>query len=313
MDIPPLPPEIRLSPNGKRLTVRFKQGALRKFPVVQLRSAALPTVRRLVASREPHVVIAPHLTQTARHHLEEASWGWIDGDGNARIVGDDLYVRIERPETTRRSAALPVPPQADRIVRLLLDNYPSEFRLTDIASRTELDKGYASRMVRRILESGTAEREGRGPVRVSFPADLFELWSRGPERAETTMWFARGDLSDLVKRVQHSSQSQLAALTGVYAAALLAPHMTPERVEVFVTDRRAAARLGRELGAERVDRGANLHLLIPRDPGIVHIGGTRESGNRLVSTTQIYRDVIQRGRGREREAADFLRRERLAW
>lgn len=280
---------------------------------MHLRNASLPTVRGLVAGRTPQVLVAPHFTKATKQVLERSGWGWIDHAGSARIVGDDLYVRVERPESSPTSTPLPLPPQADRIVRLLLDNFPHEYRLTEIATETDLDKGYTSRMIRRLLESGTVSREGRGPIRVTFPAELFELWSRGPDRAEPTLWFAADEPRDLVKRIQQSSQSARTALTGVYAAALLAPHVTPERVEVLVTDRRAAVALGRDLRAERVERGFNLVLLVPRDPAVVRIGITVHSGHRVASTTQVYRDVLQRGRGREREAADFLRRERLKW
>lgn len=313
IEVPPLPPQLRLSPTGHLLTVRSKPGRSRKLPVVQLRSAALSTVGRLVAGGTPQVVVAPHFTKAAKQLLEKSGWGWIDGNGSARIVSDDLYVHIERPQVSRTSTALPLPPQADRIVRHLLDNYPREFRLTEIATATDLDKGYTSRMIRRLLESGTVAREGRGPIRVTFPAELFELWSQGPDRAEVTLWFASGEPGELAKRLQRSIRWSQTALTGVYAAAVIAPHVTPERLEVFVTDRRAAVGLGRELNAERVERGPNIALLVPRDPAVVRIGGSLHSGHRIASITQVYRDVLQRGRGREREAADFLRRERLKW
>lgn len=308
-----LPPEIRLSPTGRSLTVRLRHGRRRTLPAMQLRSASLSTVRDLVASKTPRVVLAPLFTKATRQLLEDSGWGWIDQNGNIGILGDDLFIRVERPESQRSTGALTLPPQAERIVRHLLDNYPREFRLTEIATETELDKGYTSRMVRRLLESGTVAREGRGPIRVTFPAELFELWARGPERSETTLWFASGSPDEITTAIGHVDHWKHTALTGMQAAALIAPHVTPERLEVFVTDGRTAAAIALNLGAEQVERGSNLEFLVPRDPGIVRMGTRMHSGHRIASISQVYRDVLQRGRGREREAGEALRREWLKW
>ena len=266
-----------------------------------------------MASKTPRVVLAPLFTKATRQLLEDSGWGWIDQNGNIGIVADDLFIRVERPESRRSTGALTLPPQAERIVRHLLDNYPREFRLTEIATETDLDKGYTSRMVRRLLESGTVAREGRGPIRVTFPAELFELWAHGPGRAEATLWFAPGSPAELAAGIGRFDHWKHTALTGVQAAALIAPHVTPERLEVFVRDGRTAAAIALNLGAERVERGSNLEFLVPRDPGIVRVGTRMHSGHRIASTSQVYRDVLQRGRGREREGAEVVRREWLKW
>lgn len=312
MESPPLPPEFRLSRGGESLSVRLPTGKIRKLPVLQLRNGTLPTVERLVAEHRPHVLVAPHLTKGTKELLERSGWGWIDGAGGARIADGNLFVYIDRPNRLSTSG-LQVPPQAERIVRLLLDAYPREFRVTEIANETDLDKGYTSRMVRRLVDSGTVARAERGPVRVASPTELFELWSHGPDRAEPTLWFVPGEPAAIAKRLQDSVRSDELAFTGVYAATLLAPHVTTETVEAYVVDRRAALAIGKKIGAERVDRGSNLSLLVPRDPALTRIGAQTRAGHRVASVTQIYRDVIQRGRGREQEAAGFLRREQLRW
>lgn len=312
VELPELPPEFRLSRDGDSLSVRLPSGKVRKLPVLTLRTASLPTLTSLVAARSPHVVLAPHLTTATRDLLRRRGWGWIDSSGSARIADGELFVYIDRVERAKTSG-LSLPPQGDRIVRLLLDEYPREFRLTEIANETDLDKGYTSRMVRRLVDSGTVERAGRGPVRVVSPAELFELWSHGPDRVEPTLWFIAGGPEAILARLRESKPPGGLALTGVCAATLLTPHVTLERIEAYVVDRRAALALGKQIGAEAVARGHNLSLLVPRDPAVTRIGVRTRAGLRLVSVTQIYRDALRYGRGREQEAAGPLRREQLRW
>ena len=288
-----------------------------RLPVIQLTDGRLSTVSALVKSRAPHVVVAPHVTAAAKARIESSGWGWLETNGNAHIEMDGVLIHVEKPadEGARRPGALIVPPQGERVIRHLLDNYPRAQRFSEIARLTRLDKGYTSRILTRLRSTGLVTYRRNEPVEVPYPAELFELWQTIPTRVlESDWYFARpSSLQRLATQlIEHSGTGQL-AFTGSYGANVLVPHLEPERIECYVSDSRVVRRIADALGGERASRGSNVTMLVHRDPGVLSIGLARRADLPVVSISQVYRDAMQRGRGREREAANELRRQLLKW
>lgn len=311
--LPSLPPGLRFERRGDLLVGHAGRKVFR-LPVTHLRAGTAGLVRGVVASRPPAVIVAPRFTRLAKEELARPGWGWIDHDGNLRLETDGVLVHIERPRPQAGSRApLLVPPQGERVVRHLLDTYPSRSRWTEIARATSLDKGYTSRILRRLEEHGLVARQRGKPVDVPFPAELFEAWQAGASRATETAWAIDLALPLAWKRLLEVADPGGLAFTGVFAAAILTGIQDPDRIEAYVPDLVTARRYAGALRAAEVDRGANLILLIHRDPGVIKIGIRTEEELPFVSFAQAYRDALQRARGREREAADALRRQRLSW
>jgi CRP-like cAMP-binding protein len=205
-----------------------------------------------------------------------------------------------------------VPPQGERVVRHLLDHYPKRFRWIELAHATQLDRGYTTRVLKRLEEAGLLSRERGKPVDLPYPAELFELWRSGSARVVETNWACAIRPDQIAQRLARHAGEDL-VLTGVYAAGRLTGVLDAERVEAYVVDLRSARRLAKAVGAEPTERGANLVLLIHRDPAVISIGASETDGLRFASASQIYKDAVQRSRGRETEAAAALRRQRLRW
>lgn len=298
-----------------RLVIAAGRKRLR-LPLLRLRDARLTAIKGRPLGGPPRVVIAPYLSENARKRIEEASWSWVAG-GSAHIEADGILIHIERPpaERSRERLSLVIPPQGERIVRYLLDHHPRTPRFSELARLTRLDKGYASRILRRLAETGLVAYERNRPIDVPYPAELFELWQTVPPRLTESRWFVseRGGPRGLAARVREQAGTGQVAFTGTFAAGLLVPRIDAERVECFVNDLQTARRIVERFDAESVDRGYNLVFLVHRDPGILSIGVSQADDLPLVSVSQIYRDALQRGRGREREAANELRRELLRW
>jgi len=314
-DIGALPKSLEFDRLG-RLVVSAS-GRKHRLPVVQLADGRLSTVSALIRSRDAHVVVAPHVTAAAKAKLESAGWGWLETNGNAHIEMDGVLIHIEKPadETARRPGALIVPPQGERVIRHLLDNYPSAQRFSEIARLTRLDKGYTSRILTRLRATGLVTYRRNQPVEVPYPAELFELWQTIPTRVLESDWYFSNPSS--VQRLasqlrDHAGRGRL-AFTGSYGASVLVPHMEPERIECYVSDIRIARRIATAIGGERAARGSNVTMIVHRDPGILSIGLAQRADRPVVSVSQVYRDAMRRGRGREREAANELRRQLLKW
>jgi len=249
----------------------------------------------------------------ARELITDAAWGWVDAQGNAHIEAPGVLVHIERPPAHGRvEELLRIPPQGERVVRYLLDHYPDAPRWSDLSVETQLDRGYTSRIVRKLVEAGLVSKRPRGPIVVEYPAELFEAW-RASTRPVTEMgWFVDLPPRKLADRLMDARKNQC-AITGVFAAGLLTGFQDSERVEAFVSDRAAGRRLASTLGGVIAERGPNLQLLVHRDPGIVRIGASRTRGLTFVSHAQIYLDAVVRGRGRDLDTAARFRREFLKW
>lgn len=314
-DISSLPRNVEFDRVG-RLVVAAS-GRKHRLPVVQLTDGRLSTVTSLINSREPHVVVAPHISAAAKTRIESAGWGWLETNGNAHIEMDGILIHVEKPldETSRRPGALIVPPQGERVIRHLLDNYPLKQRFTDIARLTKLDKGYTSRILTKLRGTGLVTYKRNEPVELTYPAELFELWQTIPTRVLESSWFFSRPPSVQGLAIQlrkHAGTGRL-AFTGTFGASVLVPHLEPERIECYVSDSRVARRLSTALDGERTSKGSNVTLLVHRDSGVLDIGLARHGEVPVVSVSQVYRDAMQRGRGREREAANELRRRMLKW
>jgi len=316
LDVPDLPTPLRFDDRGDLVASLARTKV--HLAVLHVPEPRLAALSALPISREPHVVIAPHLSARAREAVEARGWGWIETNGNAHIQTNELFIHIERPARSARvvSRGRSIPPQGERIVRHLLDGYPAAHRFTEIARATNLDKGYTSRILRRLAENDLIRYERNEPVELTSPTELFEFWQTIPPRTIESSWFVSRatSLRQLALRVTDMAAARGGtAFTGAFGANLLVAHLEPERVDCYVRGVPTASRLGADLGAERVSRGSNLVFLVHRDPGVLTIGTHDRRGLRLVAPSQIYRDALLRGRGREREAANELRRELMKW
>lgn len=314
-DVRGLPDILEFDAKG-RLSVRAS-GKRIKLPVISLTDARLATVSALIKSREPHVIVAPHLSSKAKGLIEARGWSWLETNGSAHIATDGVFVHIERPDDglARRPGALLIPPQGERIVRHLLDNFPKRQRFTELAQATQLDHGYTSRILGKLRDTGLVSYERNRPIEVPYPAELFELWQTMPSRIRESTWFVSRPktLHAVALRIRDEAGVENAAFTGIFAASLVAPRIDAERIDCYVVDSRAATRVGERIGGERAEAGYNVALLVHRDPGVLTIGAKSADHLTVVSPSQIYRDALQRGRGRERDAASVVRGELLKW
>lgn len=310
--LPELPRGVRFARDGRELHVDLGQRRRRVFPVVPLRTATTGLVERLIEERPPGVVFARLLTLKAKELLEGSDWGWVDHSGNLHVQTPEALIHVEKAtrSTTPQVTAV-VPPQGERITRHLLDNYPRLPTWTELADTTRLDKGYTSRILARLAESGLVIRQRGRPIQVPFPQELFETWQATPRRTTEQRWIVDASIKELERALAKAPVHF--AMTGVYAAARMTELLEPERVELYVLSTRAARQLIATLRAKETDRGANLVTLVHRDPGVLRIGTHRWAGHVVVSTSQVYRDALTYGRGRERDAATELRRKQLKW
>lgn len=184
-----------------------------------------------------------------------------------------------------------------------------------IAQATDMDEGFTSRIVAKLLDDGLAIRDLEGSIRPSDPDLLLDAWSEDYEFSKHQV--LRGHIAarsgdELLNRLAE----QLRDLGVDHAATGLAAawHLTR-----FAGFRMVSLYLSKEPGPEllaemsfRPDpRGANVWLVVPNDEGVFH-GSRVEDGLRCVHPVQIYLDLKDHPE-RAEEAAEHLRTRLLKW
>jgi hypothetical protein len=285
--------------------IRSLEGALEQLKRARVFVGQKPTVS---------VIAVPFMGEVGKEFCRLASVSWIDLAGNASLRGPGLHIRIEgrpNPERKRGRPGNVFAPKSARVTRRLLLEPTRTFRQRDLAHETGLGEGFVSRIVGQLEAQGFISRE-QGAVHVRNPGLLLRAWraaysfdrhhivrghipARGPQAL----------LASLSEALREGSYTH--AATGLASAWMHARFAGFRTVTIYV------ATLP-ELGALHFrpeERGANVWLVVPDDPGVFD-GATDVDGIRCVSAVQTYLDLLAMPE-RAEEAADELRRTQLAW
>lgn len=263
------------------------------------------------------LVSVPYMGVAGRKYCESRGVSWLDLSGNSRITARNLYVRERgcRNRFSRRDPlASPFGPRGSRIARWLLAHPGESFRQRDLTEAVGLNKGYTSRVVRKLLESQLITlRESR--VEVDDPELLLEAWNEAyrfsrhaitPGHITARSGIAlTTDIADILEGNQIKY-----AMTGLPAAWLYTQYASYRLVTVYVEDI-PSNELMKQIRFREDRRGANTWFVVPNDEGVFTCGSTR-AGVRCVHPVQAYLD-LQEHPERAAEAAEELKFRLLNW
>lgn len=249
---------------------------------------------------KPFVVVARFLSAGTRERLRDAELGYLDLTGNVRIAipSPGLYIetqgasedpdRVERPARSLRGA------KAGRIVRWLIDRrQPPGVR--ELASGTQIDAGYVSRVLAFLDSEALVTRVGRGRMQgVDWPSLLRRWAQEAPLEARGTVrtYLEPRGQSALLARLAKSDERYV--VTGGVAAAAFAPAAPARLTTLWINDATAAAA---RLNLRPVDSGANVLLIEPNDTGAFD-GAEQRDGVWYAAPSQVAADLLTSpGRG----------------
>ncbi len=261
------------------------------------------------------LLAVPYMSRAGAEAADRARVNWIDLSGNAHIRSDDLHIWVQgRPDELRSRGrpSSPFAPRSSRVTRVLLLDPGRWWLQKDLAVTTELDDGNVSRIVRRLEEEFLVERRGR-ELRPRDPGLLLDAWAQDYRFSGHDIW--PGHFSGSGIELARTLSSRLEALgiryafTGLAAAWAMDQFASFRLTTVYVDgDPRDAAR---RLGVRTADRGANIQLVGPNDPG-VFAGEGDYGGICCVAPVQVYVDLLHLPE-RAPEAAGHLRVHCLGW
>lgn len=284
------------------------------------------------------VLVVPKLLPRHQDMLREAEVSHADLRGNARIMGDGLFIDIERSNRTvshkvayendslsraPQDAPNPFQDRTTLLLRALLVSPTVSHRLTDLASAAGVSIAWASRATREFIRRGYAVRVKDG-VRLSEPERVLRDWGAEYRWSDNTLTrfsvpYGGGEIQRLLREyvartAQRSDTPPRIALTLHAGASLLAPHVQQENVAIYVSENAwnaFEAWVEEELQAEYVPTGGNLQLTRPFYAHSVFTDVRTLSELPVVSPVQLYLDLLHYPL-RGSEAATILLRTVLA-
>jgi hypothetical protein len=265
------------------------------------------------------VFIAPYLSPEARVLCREHDVGFLDLEGNARLVFDSVFIErvvASKPSTEKRALKSLFRPRSAQVLRVMLRDPNRSWRVAELAEAAGVSLGHASNVRAGLLDREWAQLS-EGGMFLSEPDALLDAW-RGayePPAGKRLGFYTTlhgSAVEEAARRaLRAASGSGHATFASFSAAHWLAPYGRTG-TQYFYADRIGLERLQLALNLSSAAKGENVVVTLPKDQGLFRDTVEPVPGAICTSPVQTYLDLTAYGE-RGREAADHLRREQLAW
>lgn len=292
--------------NGQPRYVRVALLRLRSY-VVREAQGAIP------------VFAAPYLSPNAQSLCREEGVGFVDLEGNAHLSFDGIYIDRQvanKPDSERRELKSLFTPKSAQVLRVLLRDPGRTWRVIELAEAAAVSVGHVSNVRTGLLDREWAEVD-EGGLHLSKPDALLDEWASvyqlpvGKRAGFYTTLYGSA-LEDAARQALRARDDNGQAMFASYSAAQwLAPYARTG-THYFYADVQGLERLHAALDLSTVAKGQNVIVTIPKDGGLFRDTVEPAPGVICTSPVQTYLDLIVSGE-RGTEAADHLRKERLAW
>jgi len=306
----PGPPVLVVGGHSFLLELREQAG------VAQI-AQALAAVRVVSCDALPLLVV-PFMTEAGRSLCDAEGISWLDLSGNADIASGHLRILIEgKPNLFKRPGrvATAFAPKGARVSRFLLQHPGEFFSQREVANAVGSDPGHTSKVVSKLLTDGLIEKNEGGQICVANTGLLLDAWAESYQFSKHriikgTIAGRGGD--DVVLKLSGALKERETsyAFTGL-AAAWQVDSFAGFRLVTTYLRETPSEELLKELHFYEDERGANVWIVVPNDPGVFE-GAAEYKGLPCVHPVQIYLD-LQAQPERASEAAEHLRQSMTQW
>lgn len=265
------------------------------------------------------VFIAPYLSPDAQALCREQGVGFLDLEGNARLVFDSVFIERQvasKPVADRRDLKSLFKPKSAQVLRVMLRNPRQAWRVADLAQAAAVSLGHVSNVRVGLLDREWAQVSEEG-LFLSEPDALLDEWRDAyePPVSKRMAFYTTlhgSAFEDAARQVLRSDgEASLAAFASFSAAHWLAPYGRTG-TQYFYAHEAGLERLQSGLKLSVSSKGENVLVSILKDPGLLRDTEEPAPGAICTSLVQTYLDLANAGE-RGREAADHLRQEKLIW
>ncbi|MET8420869.1 hypothetical protein ABZV41_35860 [Streptomyces sp. NPDC005098] len=225
------------------------------------------------------MVMSPWLSPKAQQLLRRHDISYLDLTGNvslrvprpAIVIYTEGASRAPRALAQEQSKTTLAGPKAGRLVRLLADVRPP-YRAVELTQASELSMGYVSRLLDTLEDQLLIRREGRIITFVDWPHLLRARAAQESllRRNSYAGMLAPNGIPAALKRLRALPASAIdrVAITGSYAAHVVAPLSAGGQLMLYVSPYLDADDLADDLGLLPVEENADILFLQPRDQAV---------------------------------------------
>ncbi len=241
---------------------------------------------------------------------------YLDEAGNCRLSAPGFFLQVEGRKPVRAARQAEIDPfaiKSSRIARVLLGSPKRGWQLQELADEAQVSIGLVAKVKRALLDQAFVEERERH-LHLRDPKGLLDAWATAYESSgERVAIYVMQKAGEAERRIARwcAEKAVRVALTDMAGAWRLAPSVRYQQSTVYVEskdDVDVVNDLVEHLGARRVDSGANLVLVPPKDPYVFYQSRKVDDID-VASPLQLYLDLRkQPGRGEE-AAQEILKRE----
>ena len=266
---------------------------------ISLFAKKISQIKSLVSSH-PNiipVIVSYYLSEQKRKYCMEKRICFIDLSGNVFLSYKSLYVeRIGFPNKypEKRNSRSPFSDKASLILRELLKDDDKEYGVREIAKTVGLNPGYVSR-ISKELENRNYLLRMNSKFKIPEPKVILEEWSNvyNYKKNQIESYFSLDkQISEILIHLQKISNKIEYALSLQAGANLLIPFSMYNEVHIYVSDLKSKASIIQALDLKKVEKGANVYLMLPYYKNSVFYDKQKVQNLWIVSDVQMYIDLI---------------------
>jgi hypothetical protein len=278
--------------------------------LVDLRLAA-DQMKHYSGPNQIPIVAAHFMGPNRRALLKEMGIGYIDMAGNIYLRAPGVLIEREgkrNPLGYGREGLNPYSDKASIILRVLMDEPGRKWRIREIAKAGDINPGWVSRVVDRLVERGLIEFDRQRGVVLLRGEDMLKEWADIYDWRRNRFYYYYChalDFRAVLERVARLDLGRdgIIALGFQAGAYLVSPFATFDQVHVLIDGipfDSIRPDIERELGLESRREGANLILVRPYYKHSALFGVRKIEKWWVVSDVQLYLDLNKYPiRGRE--------------
>jgi len=249
------------------------------------------------------VFVAPYISPRAAEICMKEGIGYLDLAGNCHLSFGHIYIEKTgnpNPFSDKRDLRSLYSHKATRVLRVLLLNPKTTWRLQSLAEEADVSIGLVSK-VKKLLADREWITMDTGGLRLAESEVLLAEWAENYtyRKNEIREFYSLKSIPEIESRIAEllPGTGLRYALTGFSGADRLAPFTRYHKVTAYVDE--TDEDLASILNLKKVTSGANVSLFTPYDKGVFY--GTRDfRGFQVASPIQVYLDLhTYRGRGEE--------------
>jgi len=164
-------------------------------------------------------------------------------------------------------------PKATRVLRVLLNNPKREWTIRGLAGEARISVGYAHAVVSTLIDLAYVARSETYKIKTVNPIVLLRRWAAYHQYDKTNTFLeyytSEREIDRFVRQLS-SVKSTSYALTALVGAFLIAPHVRPVDVHMYVNRKEDATAIAKAFSLQPIPREGNIKFVIPYDEGIFY-------------------------------------------